>query len=463
MLISIDTLRADHLGSYGYGRDTSPFLDQLAARGKRFAHARSPSPWTLPTHSTMLSGQLPVHHRVVDDGSQLGQDTPLLAETLAQAGYATIGVTSTFFASRRFGFDRGFTHFEDFELTKKANNAGAVDAEDVIAEARTALSERPGEPVFLFLHFYDVHYPYEAPGDWDERFDRPGSRDDLEYKNYFWYLEHPVPAAQLKHQIAQYDEEIAYVDEQLRRLMAAFEEAGRQPWILVTADHGEEFGERGSWGHGHTLGPEQLHVPLILAGPGIEPGVVDAVVGTQDIAPTLAALAGTRHPDSDGLDLLGAPPERAFVSDSSRFDTNRLGLYQDGLRLDWDLSADRLALYADPAEVSDVSPQRPEDTQRLQRQLIAQLGQPWSGQPGTLTSEGRIVTDQARSRLTLTEAASFALVPLDATIRHGERGPWSIQETPPEGAPLSYSGVRAGLTELSEADRARLEALGYLQ
>jgi arylsulfatase A-like enzyme len=465
VLVSIDTLRADHLGSYGYGRDTSPFLDQLAARGLRYSHARSPSPWTLPTHSTMLSGQLPVHHRVVDDSSQLGSETPLLQETLAQAGYATIGVTSTFFVGRRFGFDRGFDHFEDFELTKKTNNAGTVDAEDVLDEARAAISRHPGEPVFLFLHFYDVHYPYEAPGAFETRFDRAGGRDDPEYKKYTWYLKHPVEAEQLEHQIAQYDEEIAYVDDQLRRLMAAFAEAGREPWILVTADHGEEFGERGSWGHGHTLGPEQLHVPFLLAGPGIQPGVVDTVVGTQDIAATLAALAGARHPDSDGVDLLDGPlAERAFVSDTSRFETNRMGLYSEGLRLDWDLAQDRLALYADPGELTDVGAQRPEDTQRLRELLVTSLGQPWSAQPGSLSSEGRLVTEAAASsELTLSETTSFAVVPLDASIRHGQRGPWSIQDPPPEDAPLSYAGPRAGLTTLSEADRARLEALGYLQ
>ncbi|MCB9765866.1 MAG: sulfatase [Alphaproteobacteria bacterium] len=475
LLISIDTLRADHVGVYGYDRDTTPFLDALAEGGVRFAHARSPAPWTLPSHTTMLSGLLPHQHHVVEGRLRIGADTPLLQEAFAAAGYATGGFVSSLYVGRRFGFDRGFEVFEDFGVHgEKKNLKGVVDAEDVVDAALGFTAARPDTPVFLFLHLYDVHYPYDAPAPWNTRFDRAPEPGDTRYKNYFVHMRQPLEPAQLQHQIDQYDEELAYVDDQLSRLIGAFRSAGRDPWVVVTADHGEEFYERGSWGHAHTLFPEQLHVPLILAGPGAPEGrVVEDTVGLQDIAPTLGALVDAPM-DGAGLPLWpaleGAPlPARAFPSETSRFNTNRIGLWADGLRLDWDLAKGGRALYADPSEAEDLAADRPEDVERLSGQLTAILGAPWEADPGTVTTEGAILMDgaQVRGPLTLGETARFAVIPVDADVFHGALGPYRAAggERPPPDGPLRYLGAGSAgdAGALSDDERARLEALGYLQ
>ncbi|MCB9743378.1 MAG: sulfatase [Alphaproteobacteria bacterium] len=473
ILLSVDTLRADHVGVYGYGRETTPRMDALAASGVRFAHARAASPWTLPSHVTMLSGQLPSTHHVVEDGLHIGEHTRMLAEVMQEAGYATGGFVTSLFVGERFGFQRGFQRFEDFEVaTMKETLSGELDAERAVDAALAFTRERPGEPVFLFLHVYDVHYPYDAPSPWDEAFDPPEGEGKPKYRNYFYYLDNPLTPRQLRAQIDHYDEELLYVDAQLGRLLDAFAAAGRLPIVAVTADHGEELGERGSWGHAHTLHPEQLHVPLILSGPGLPQGrVVEETVGLQDLAPTLAALVGASL-SADGLNLTPliageALAPRVFTADTSRFDTNRIGAWDEGLRLDWDLTEDRLALYADPEEREDVSATRPEDVQRLAAAALAPWGPNWEAQAGAVRTSGALLVEgEHRGRaVELTEATPLTILPVDAAVEHGEAGPWSlVGEPPPADAPLRPLQARA-LTPvtLSPEERARLEALGYLQ
>ena len=475
VLISVDTLRADHLGAYGYtARPTSPFLDELAAKGTRFAHARSPSPWTLPTHTTMLTGLLPTTHLVVDDDQKVALDAAWLPQELRTAGYATCGAVSTMYVSRKFGFERGFDDFYDFEIdTERKNLKGQVDAEDVVDRGLECLAERgAGQSTFLFLHFYDVHYPYEAPRDWETLFDRASNDDDLRYKNYFKYFKDRPSDEQMAHQVAQYDEEIAYVDAQLRRLYESFRD--RDVLFVVTADHGEEFLERGSWGHAHTLYPEQLHVPLIVAGPGVQAQVVDEVVGLHDLAPTLSTLAGAPMA-GDGISLLGAVlsgeelPARSFLSDTSRFKTNRLGLWEDGLRLDWNLKERKVELYADAAEANDVAEARPEDVARLQGRVTELLGTPWRAEQGVLKSDGVILSDGAIVRRPVRvgeDGLDFVVVPADAKVEHGTVGPWRAAggPHPGDGDPVSYSGQKGGeAVTMSEEEREALRALGYVQ
>ncbi len=482
ILVSIDTLRADHLSSYGYERQTSPFLDSLAADGVRFAHARSASPWTLPAHTTMLTGQLPATHRVVDDSLSISDTVPWLPELMASAGYATAGFVSTLYVSRMFGFQRGFDHFDDFGIeTEKENLRGENVASDVIDRALSWWSEQPdGEPVFLFLHFYDVHYTYDPPAPYDTMFDRAPQEGDRKYKNYFHFLKSPVDDAQMAHQIAQYDESIRYVDAQLERLSEAAAAAGRQVRWVVTADHGEEFGERGSWGHAHTLYAEQLHIPLILSGPGIPAGrVVEEWVGNHDIAPTIAGWAGGAL-KADGINLApaldGAPiPSRPFLAETTRFKTNRLSLLEGGLRLEWDLKADRIELFdpiTDPRETTDLAATRPEEAAALASRAIELLGVDWEAvRPGMVRPEdGVVLTSGGRAtRLRVAPMDRFLVLPYDAEIRlmegSEERGPWQAAggAEPADGDPLRLLR-RAGTSGVSMDDAAMemLESLGYI-
>ena len=473
VLVSIDTLRADHVGAYGYARDTTPFLDRLAAAGARFAHARSPSPWTLPSHTTLLTGLNPFTHLVVDDDVKVDLSVPVLPEVLQAAGYATGGFVSTLYVSRRFGFERGFDVFSDFDITdEKKNLSGEVDAEHVVDEALDFARARTDKPLFLFLHLYDAHYPYEAPSPYDARFDRPAQKGDARYRNYFHHAREPLDDAQLAHQIAQYDEEILYLDAQLARLHEAL---GRRDTVwLVTADHGEEFFERGSWGHAHTLYPEQLRVPMILSGAGVPAGrVIEPAVGLEDVAPTLAAIAGAVI-EGDGLDLgphLGdePPPARPFIASTSRFKTNRVSLWEADERLDWDLRRRRTELYADPLDATDLARGRRDDAKAKKARLMALLGTPWEADPGAVTVEGgALIGDGAvlRSPLMVKEPRRFAVIPPDAAVSHDGAGPWRAGggALPPADAAVRYDGVRGGAeVDLSDEETARLRALGYIQ
>ena len=482
VLVSIDTLRADHLHVYGNPRETSPFIDGLAARGAQFTAARSASPWTLPAHTTLLSGQLPSTHLVVDDTLRLDPAVPLLPEVLGGAGYARAGFVATLYVSRIFGFERGFDHFEDFGLhTERANLAGEVLAEDVVDAALAWWSEQPpGQPVFLFLHSYDVHYEYDPPGLYSVRFDRPPLPGDPTYKNYHYFQKHPLDAAALEHQRAQYDESIRYVDDQLARLAAQAEAAGRSVRFVITSDHGEEFGERGSWGHAHTLYAEQLHIPLIFSGPGVPAGARGGGVGTQDIAPTLAAWVGAESAlKADGVNLLseaGAPEDRTFLAETTRFKTARLGLLQGERRIEWDLRQNNVQLFnvtADPAEQADIAASEPEAVRALQAGVERALGAPWQAEAdGIIRTEGGVILKDGHQGAKLKVAAGdrFVVVPFDAPLRF-ERlgqtvGPFQAAggaRPGPEACLRYLAGQSASAATLSADQRERLVALGYMQ
>ncbi len=479
VLVSIDTLRADHVGSYGYERDTTPFIDSLASRGLRWEHARSPSPWTLPAHVTLLSGALPHHHLAVEDDLGIPAELPLLPERMKARGFATAGFVSTLFVSRKYGFERGFDHFDDGDIkTSKQNLAGEVTATDVVDGALKWLRRREaGEPAFLFLHFYDAHYAYDPPAPFDTMFDRAPEEGDATYKTYFHHKKHPLDQEQLAHQIAQYDEAIRYVDSELARLHAAMTEAGRTATWVITADHGEEFGERGSWGHAHTLYPEQLRVPLVIGGERLPAvGVVEQVVGLEDIAPSIAALVGAELPARDGRPLYLDPsaetdPERGFLAETSRFATQRAGLWQGGDRVDVDAVGGSRELFhsdEDPGEQRDVARQEAERVSRLEAVLWRELGAPWecarAGQ--VLARKGHIVQGALGARELDCEVGDrFAVFPLDAEISHseGDIRHRAGERLPEQGAPLVWHGAEGQAVELTPAQRAQLEALGYLQ
>lgn len=484
VLLSVDTLRADHLSAYGHTRQTSPFIDSLAAQGQRFTQARSASPWTLPAHTTMLTGQLPTRHLVVDDTLALDAQTRVLPELLTAAGFQTAGFVSTLYVSRVFGFDRGFTHFEDFGLhSEKKNLAGEVTMDEVVGEAlRWWADQPPGAPVFLFLHTYDVHYEYDPPGAYSRHFDRPPLPGDPSYKNYHHFKKHPLTDAQMEHQRAQYDESIRWIDDQLKWLADSAAAAGRQVRFVITSDHGEEFGERGSWGHAHTLYAEQLHIPLIFSGPGIPAGsVVDTPVGTHDIAPTVLGWAGVSGGlDADGVDLGAAAtealPARAFPAETTRFKTARIGLREGDLRLEWDLRSDTAELFdlrADAVESRDVAKARPGEASALQSALIDAIGTPWQVEvEGVVEVTGgyllRSGTRAARAKLHAGDR--FLVVPFDAQVhfaRQGQTvGPFQAAggSRPGPDACLRYTGPGgSGSTTLTDEQRQMLVQLGYMQ
>ena len=473
ILVSIDTLRADHLSSYGYDRETSPFLDALAEKGVRFTDARSPSPWTLPTHTTMMTGLHPHRHGVVDDTVQRSQKTKMLAEMMKKNGFKTAGVVSSLYVSSVFGFDKGFDHFEDFSLhTERANLSGRVDAKGVVDAALSWWKrQEEGKPIFLFIHFYDAHYAYEPPPPYDTLFDRASKEGDLRYRNYFHFQKNPPSKEEFLHLIAQYDESIRYVDDQLNRLSKELE--GRDLRWVVTSDHGEEFGERGSWGHAHTLFQEQLHVPLVISGSGIPSKVIPSRVGIQDIVPTIASWTkeGLAVP-VDGIDLLnGEIPDRVFVAETSRFHSCRLSIAKDGYRLEWDLKNQSISLFldSDPFEKNDRSKAEPDRVETMKQELLNIVGFRWQTPlDGSLNAS--YIWDGSKlnhGKKEVTSGDRFTILPFDRSFDfHSKRysSRFSNALRPDKDSPLVYLGSDfVGIQTLPPNVELLLQELGYMQ
>jgi choline-sulfatase len=290
LLITIDTLRWDHVGTYGASNVSTPALDSLAARGARFETAIVHVPLTAPSHASILTGLTPVRHGVHDNGAfALPAVLPTLATMFRDAGYATGGFISGFPLDRRFGFAKGFDVYDDtLPRGRAAAGAGATErhADQTTARAiawldqhaptpDAAVNERPW---FVWVHYFDPHAPYEPPPDYLQRFaTRP------------------------------YDGEIAFVDAQIARLLGHLRERGAldRTITLVTADHGESLGEHGEETHGVFIYDATLRVPWIIGGAGVSPGRVSPVVARGiDVAPTLLDLAGVPAPPSlDGRSL----------------------------------------------------------------------------------------------------------------------------------------------------------------
>jgi choline-sulfatase len=297
LLVTIDTLRADHCSAYGYDRPTTPRMDALARRGVHFEVAYAPMATTAPAHATLFTGLLPHWHGMVKNGLVLAPGHRLLARALGDAGYRTAAVVSSFVLDRRFGLDEGFASYDDRISGRDATLAPqkwqgvAVDApfdrraDETRERAVAWLREngylqrgRPRDqpPFFLWVHFFDPHYPYDPPPAHRERFP-------------------PVGPATLDRQVAEYDAEIHFADEQLGGLLDALAASGglERTVTVVTGDHGEGLMQHGRMQHGLHLDEEAVRVPLVVHWPGgLDARRVERAVQLADLAPTLAELAG---------------------------------------------------------------------------------------------------------------------------------------------------------------------------
>lgn len=309
VLISIDTLRADHLGAYGYARATSPNVDALAREGALFENAVSPSSWTLPAHASLLTGVSPYVHGAVAPQNRIRDDVPTLAERLRERGYATEAFVNAPFLSSRYGFARGFDRFHEVRGTEASHHQGVLDA--IRSERR--------RPVFFFIHYMDVHTPYQPPPEYNRFASVTSQRDVLarqgiEDGGMLKLLravadgEATLTPGDRDVLVDLYDGEILAMDAKLGELVATIREhLSRDTIIIVTSDHGEEFLEHGSLLHGRTLYEEVLHVPLVVAGPGVKPGLrVRSLATLADVPPTILEWANARAaPGMEGGSLAG--------------------------------------------------------------------------------------------------------------------------------------------------------------
>jgi len=373
VLVTIDTLRADHVSCYGYPRQTTPFLDSLAARGARFTQAMAPYSCTAPSHATMLTGLVPAVHGVLRNGAQLDPAALDLAEVFARAGFESAAMVNVRFLSAIAG---SFGHVEVRAAGRDKHVASGAD----VVDAAIAWLEnvRKGERFFLWVHLYDVHewqravlehgndpspiwsgatpdgflarvaelhgLPAPEPGKpWAVQWDAKQSRAPTG----FWRPER-YPSC-----IDAYDERILFADRQIERLYARIEALalpGRTLWV-VTSDHGEGLASHGVAGHGPRIYQEQLHVPLVLhASDGsLSPRVVDELVAHVDLFPTLAETLGlgvSGHPQLyEGRSLWplvrgesvqwtarSAFSQRCPVEDPAAKDQDEVYALQDGRR-----------------------------------------------------------------------------------------------------------------------------------
>lgn len=329
LLIVLDTVRADHLGVYGYRRRTTPRLEQLARRGVLFKRAVATTSWTLPSHGSMFTGHLPTEMSA-DPRQALDGRWPTLAERLSGRGYASGGfVANTLYASYEFGLNRGFQRYEDYNIspgqlvlsstigrTLTDTDAlrrsvgywhvlGRQHAAEVNAEFLSWLSHVQDRPYFAFLNYFDAHEPYDPPAPFDRAFGAPFKSSNVAFNraNHFGVAAAPekMSASERQAQLDAYDDGIAYEDESVGRLLDELTARGRfeNTVVIVTSDHGEEFGGHGIFGHGAALFWPLLHVPLIISYPARVPSnvTIPAPVSLADLAATVADFTGL-GPDS---------------------------------------------------------------------------------------------------------------------------------------------------------------------
>jgi len=397
IVIVVDTLRADHLGLYGYqANPTSPHLDARAPAAAVFERAYSTSSWTLPAFGSLFTGQIPTRHtagvRVSDvedavaEGGRddivmrpiktfyrLDESLPTLAETLQSAGYRTGAIMNNSFLGPVFGLGRGF---DSYDFDRADPERLASQATDLALEWLGSREASDGAPFLLVVHYFDPHLPYRAPRPYLGRFaaqhetaefavpvaDMDPLRQHIRARDEGWQN-----LAALER--AQYDEEIAYTDSEVERLLAALEARGflDSGYVLLTSDHGEEFFDHGRSEHGHTVFDEVVRVPLLVWGPALTPGRYQLPVSLVDLMPTLLDMAGAPPPANlQGVSIWRALREGPASRSASavRFDRPLLAegmLYGDEkkalIRWPWKLMVDiedegqwLFDLASDPAE-----------------------------------------------------------------------------------------------------------------
>jgi arylsulfatase len=328
LLISVDSLRPDHLGSYGYAPPTSPRIDELARQGTLFERALSSTSWTLPAHAALFTGLADSLHGVSSDSLALSPALPTLATALRQAGFATGAVVSGPYLHPRYGLASGFDDYlncmgfldDAFQprpgprLNIHLDSHADTTTPCVVSRARDWLRAHAAGPAFLFLHFWDVHYDYQPPRGYAERFD-PDYAGGLDASRYEFNpaLHKDMPPRDLQHLLALYDGEIAYTDEGIGAVLDSLRELGigERTLVVLVADHGEAFFEHGRKGHQKDLHGEVVRIPLILRGPGVPRGLRHpGPAHITDVAPTILELQGVAWPAAgalgQGISLAGA-------------------------------------------------------------------------------------------------------------------------------------------------------------
>jgi choline-sulfatase len=358
IVVTIDTLRADRVGAYGYGGAETPIMDGLARRGARFENVLTAVPITGPAHATLFTGHYPPVHGVRDNVAfTLDARHPTLSTVLQGQGYRTAAFVAAFPVAAAYGFGRGFDHYNEDFHPAPAGSQGAERPGNEVADRAIEWLKAAGEgPFFAWVHLYDPHHPYTPPADYASRF-----------------------AGRL------YDGEVAFADAQLGRVLEAVEAAGRgeDTVVAVLADHGEGLGEHGEVTHAILIYQSTLRIPFFLVGPGVPAGVtISPRVGLVDVFPTLLGLLGIESPPGlPGRDLRRAlegervPAESLYAESLFGRLTCRWSSLRSWVTEDWKLvqgaETELFDLRADPGEQRNLAAQEPLRVERMRAALQA--------------------------------------------------------------------------------------------
>ena len=424
ILITIDTLRADHLGVYGNGDIKTPEIDRLGREGVVFQNAYAPTHITIPSHVSIFSSRFLVEHGAYRNGKQqLDPDLITLPMMFQEAGYRTAAFSSLK-AMRPDWVDGIARGFDTFHYPEKSPEA---DASQTIGRVAEWIEEHGDRPFFLWVHLFDPHMPYTPPEPYDRMYYDDGGESAAEigsavfpahwYENSFfkdhfinWLLQSP----DLNYPAAQYKGEVSFVDEEIGRLRRTLEEAGlgRETWVVLTADHGENLGEHGVFFDHQGLYETTLAVPMIFwHGDRIEPAQRQALTMTIDIMPTLLELTGIEAPPGlSGRSLVPAfhdpaveihrytfaeaSAERAVsVSDGTWRYTRFLRSLNYTDRFGWE--AGQVELWRLPDEDTNLAEQHPDQVQRFEEILRA-----WQKlRDGSLEHQERPMTEEEKQLL----------------------------------------------------------------
>jgi choline-sulfatase len=394
LLITLDTFRADRINA------NTPNLQRLARSETSFVQADAAVPLTLPSHATILSGLLPLHHGLRNNGVGSFPDRQTLGTLFSKAGYRTGAFVSAFVLDRRFGLSRGFDTYDDAIERDPNDTAATFEAErrggETVDRALAWLKRADARPWFAWVHLYDAHAPYAPPA--------------------------PYPQT--------YDGEVAYVDAQVGRLLRAIDHA--KTIVVIVGDHGEALGEHGELTHGLLLYEPTLHVPLIISVAG---GEVRAPVSTVDVAPTIAALAKLSLPQTDGHDILGGlKPASTFAETEypRTFGWSALTSIRSGnIKLIRGVKSEMFDLSRDPMETTNIIGE--------ERRLYVELARTLDDIAKTaMATSAATVDEETRAKL-----ASLGYVAPNANAKPSNKDPRDM-------APLfrRYEEARGAVPEL---------------
>lgn len=337
LLLLCDTLRADHLGCYGYARPTSPHIDEFASEALLFENAMSSSPWTKPSMGNLFTSLYPHQHQAFYWEDNLQNGCLTLAEIFRNFNYSTFAIQTNVLITQYYNFHQGFQHFDEIINEK---------AEKVTEKFNSWVRKKRSKPFFAYLHFMDVHLPYEAPVKFNRIFEPEPIASVLNNipSAYEVRILNEIGLSQQdkQHFINMYDAEIRYFDYYFGQIIDNLKKLGlfEDTIIVLAADHGEEFSDHNGFEHGHTLYNELIHIPLIIKySSKLQPKRIKTHVKQQDLTPTLLKICRIKKStELRGRNLIlntksGEPQQEEIFFEAIGFGAEKKGIVKDGWKL----------------------------------------------------------------------------------------------------------------------------------